>query len=106
VAHAHVLAQAVAHHAHTHASTPPRASVSTCVPSIPTHTGTPSTRTCTLDVSLTLDAHAGCVTRSPVVLAHNTLALHIYTSYDVLARHTLTYSGLDLLQGDGRDIRY
>jgi hypothetical protein len=59
-----------------------------------------------LDVSLALDAHAGCVTCSPVVLAHDALALHIYTSHDVHAWHPLTYSSLDLLQGDGRDIRY
>jgi hypothetical protein len=60
----------------------------------------------TLDASLALDVHTGCVTRSPVVLAHNALALHIYTSHDTHARHPLTYSSLDLLQGDGRDIRY
>jgi hypothetical protein len=59
-----------------------------------------------LDVSLALNAHAGCVMCSPVVLVHDTLTLHIYTSHDVHAQHPLTYSSLDLLQGDGRDIRY
>jgi hypothetical protein len=59
-----------------------------------------------LDVLLALDAHTGCITHSPVVLAHDALALHIYTSHNAHARHPLTYSSLDLLQGDRRDIRY